>query len=206
MASLLATTSAHADQIAAAFAWDDPPPPEPANQERVTIGLWSAAGSLQLSDGINQGLTELTTETGYGLRVAYGVSKNSTLVADIGYLASGTAKFADVTWNDVTGTLERRNRALRVMGGALLHTSGTIAPFVGAAVGPRIFDDDKRLTSGERSDSGLESGLLIALRVGVDAWLGDSFVIGVSGGYVGGFDGASQSIEARLHVGYAFKP
>ena len=188
--------------VPAAFRWED----EPANKERITIRAQAIGGVLQLDDGIGESKTDWTTEAGLGVRVAYGLSKNLSLEGDIAFLRSGTAELGTVTWDDVTGDLERDTTTVRVLGGLVLQGGDTYVPFVRLALGPRIFSDDRQLTSGAKSESGLNAGLAISVQLGIDMWLGKKLTLGVAGEYGAHLAGDRiQSFEGRVHLGYAFK-
>ena len=193
--------------VAAAFNWDDKPPPQPANKERIAIRAQLVGGALQLDDGIGINENEWTTEFGAGARVSYGISQNLTLEGDLAILKSGTASFGTVTWDEATGVLERNTTTARVLVGAVLHAGESYVPFVRLALGPRFFSDDRRLTSGAKSESDFDVGLAVSFEIGIDIWRGESYTLGLAGEYGTALTGDEiQSVEGRFHLGYAFKP
>ena len=174
--------------VSAAFKWAEKRPP---NQGRLAVQVGAIYGAVQLETRVEPTHTDFTSITGIGARAVYGFSDNFSVVGTLAVLSTGEAEFEGGTTIEAT--------IVRAFVGDGIQFGETYVPYVPVGIGGRISDYD----SEDDSNSGIRVDDLFAVVGGVDAWLSDSLVIGLSLGYLGG---ENISLEAGLHLGFAWKP
>ena len=169
----------------------------PANQGRLSVQLQGMTGASNLKNRRNPGEADLTSLRGVGGRLVYGVTRNVSAEVALAWLSTDRAAFEDASTTEATTG--------RMQIGGVLQVGETIVPHVRAGIGARV----SSYTSSRAEDSNLRSSLLAYGGLGVDAWVGDRFIAGLSAAFVGpvgGGDDQSSSVELGLHLGYAWKP
>jgi len=166
-------------------------PPSPPNEGRIAIQVQSIAGAIGMTD--SAGRSEFASMWGVGVRGVYGVTKMISIDGTLVVLPASTVQFND---GSTVETMVRRG-IFRVV----LQGGDTTVPYFGAGIGAHFS------TYQYENNSELRNGGLFSFGGGIDRWMTKNLVTGLSIQYVGpiGGDGPS-SVEAGLHVGYAWKP
>jgi len=181
------------DVFPATFGFEEEAP----NDGRLAIQVQGLGGSMNLRHG---DAADFTSVLGAGGRAVYGFTRNVSGEGMLSLLFTGDAQFDDQSTVAVTSG--------RVLLGAVLHTGDTYVPYVRGGFGGRLSSYSTAPAVGDTTTE-LRGGAVFYLGAGVEAWLGDSVVAGVSLALISGFgtgDDDSYSLEGGLHIGYAWKP
>lgn len=181
---------------AAPVGFKDPP----VNEGRWSVRAHGTVGAMTLQNSADAVQEEAAFLRGVGVDAVRGLTKYVSVEASVTVLTAGDARFDDDATADVT--------SLRALGSLRLELGDKYVPYLRGGLGVRTGDFTWTPSDGP-ADSEWRSGALLAIGLGVDAWVRESFVIGVSAGYVGpiaGGDDESFSFEAGAHAGYAWKP
>jgi opacity protein-like surface antigen len=187
-----------------------------ALSKRTWIGAYGLGGVIWLEDGLP--MTETTDATsikGLGIRISKGlVSMDSgatpllAVEVDAAFGSSGTARFADVTFNGMQGELQSTATLGRVHAGLALRLGDKLAPVLRAGIGGQGVSENAELITATGSEPGPESSLDVALSVYVggaaEFRLGESFVAGLAVNLID--SGGRRSLEAGLNLAYALGP
>ena len=124
-----------------------------------------------------------------GLRARYGMLENFAVEAAVGYVQTGEA--------DLEGSMTSFS-GVRVMASGVVTFGSRIAPFLRAGFGiiPASF----------KTASETEFGLfpVVSAGVGVDAWITPTLVVGVSIDGMGGSGEMPLTLDASVHISYAW--
>ena len=171
-------------------------PDDPINQGRLSIQAEGLVGAISLKNAADQ--TDFTSMVGAGARVVYGFSKYLSAEVSLSVLSTQQAQFNDESTAEAITT--------RVLfGGMLSFGEGTYVPYLRVGIGGRL--SSYKVSS--EDDGDLRGSGIYQVGGGIDAWLGDGFVVGISGHVVsalGGGGDESLSFEAGVHAGFAWKP
>jgi len=169
--------------------------PEP-NEGRLSLQAHAVGGAISLKSTTDPSQTDFTTAVGGGGRLVYGFNKNVSVDVALAVLATQQAEFDDNSTAKAT--------TVRTLVGGVLHFGETTVPYLRVGIGARL----SSYTESTEDGSTLRGSLLGHLGGGIDYWVGDSFVMGVSAQYVGniGGDDESYSLELGAHAGFAWKP
>ncbi len=160
------------------------PPRPPRHLHKLAIGAQALTGAIRLNN--DAGENKWARVSGVGVRTAYGVYRHLSVEGAVDYIATGEAAF-DAGAAHLTGGRAQAN--------ALLHFGDKIVPYFRLGVGVIAGSQ-----STDNGDSVFRFEVVGNVGVGIDAWLGKNFVVGLSGT---GTAGALTSAEVEAHLAYA---
>ena len=188
---LAASGASRAEQIQI---WPPPKYKPPGKQEdRLTLQAQGVVGFVNLTNSANAPTdSDFTTHWGVGGRTLYGFSRSMSIEGSVAVLFTDQAVFEDSSTAKAT--------AARALVGGVLHIGEKTVPYLRAGIGFQLARYTMSTSDEWRSSS------LLCIGGGVDAWVGDSIVVGVSASYVGPLNSGDDatSFEVGVHAGIAW--
>ena len=177
----------------------------------VTLSLQGTYGAMWLGDGTGLDQSDATSIQGLGVRMMYGITPMIAVEGELMGAGSGDVFFADVTWNDMQGDLTRRAALGRIQFGGVLRFGKQYIPMLRMGVGLQGANHSGTLataTGDEPGPGAFEWNTFATFGTGLDVRFG-SFVAGIALAVItpwGDYDLYRRTIEAGIHLGYAWKP
>ena len=182
------------DVLPAPMGFKDPP----INVRRLAVHAHGTLGAISLENGNNAEQNDFTILRGAGAMAVYGMTGNLSAEGALSVLASGDARFDDDSTADAV--------SVRALLGLRAHVGETYVPYARIGLGFRLGKYTWRPTTGEEA-SELQGSAVVGIAAGFEAWVGKSFVMGISAGYMAPFGGDDESFayEAGAHAGFAWQ-
>lgn len=176
---------------------------------QLSITVHGLAGGYWLSDGAEQGMMSATSTTGVAVRITKGLFPNLAFEGEAVGGRTGSARFRDVSWNNMQGDIARQASFGRAQMAGVVRFGDkyVVSTRVGLAVQAASYDSEFSTTDASMTGPGssFELDLLLSLGTGFEARIGNHWTIGAGAGFSRAFDGP-RVLEAGLHAGYRWLP
>jgi hypothetical protein len=187
-----------------------PPPNDLLRRQRmstqVTVSLRGLFGGFWTGDAAGQDRVAGTTMVGFGARVQKGYQWGGAFEGEVIAARSGDARFEEVSWNGLTGDITRHATFGRAMGGFAMRVGHDLVLTGRVGLGVQLTDYDSILTMGGIPVTGPGNGLEVdgvwSVGTGVDARIGEHWILGAAVNFADAFNTDARSFEGGIHIGY----